>query len=63
MTKKPLYNWNILLEKWEKQHKQTILTGQVYDEREYQTTLTGMVYEEREYRFAKKYGYNSLEER
>lgn len=52
MTKKSLYNWNISLEKWEKQSKETK-----------QTTLTGMVYEEREYRFAKKYGYNSLEER
>lgn len=52
MTKKPLYKWNISSEKWEKQSKETK-----------QTTLTGMIYEEREYRFAKKYGYYSLEER
>ena len=52
MTNKTLYNWNISLNKWEKQPTKTK-----------QTTLTGFVYEEREYRFAKKYGYYSLEER
>ena len=50
MTNKPLYNWNVSLEKWEKKPTKTK-----------QTTLNGMVYEEREYKFAKKYGYNSLE--
>ena len=52
MSNKPFYNWNISLERWEKQPKETK-----------QTTLNGMVYDEREYRFAKKYGYYSLEER